>query len=312
MRKVFVVFLFFFCGLLFADEDYKWDLINALIRSDFTTVETIVNSNIDTIPAIERRLILNFTVTYSHGDTTLMTLDLLRRHGILPGSYELYTVINRNQPDNVIQFVVNAGAEANGEILLLAMEKQRYEFARQFILAGVDVNYQYPLSRNYADGMTPLLYAVRYNNFDLVRLLTENDANVNAVDINGSSPLSIARLNENTQISDYLIEQGADQMQEISVVPQVSSGIAEVLGNQSVDFQPGTYMLSGGTTTIRFLGTANTGSISYITSGWPSTGIYLVQNGILTIMIEGSVYTYSVNSNLSFSGNGEVWVRSGS
>ena len=311
MKKALVVFLFFLGGLLFAD-DYKWDLVNALIRSDYRVVENIINSNINTIPSIERRLILNFAVTYSHGDTTLRTLELLRRHDIIPGSYELYIAINRNQPDNVVEFLVDNGAAANGEILLLAMEKQRFEFARQFILAGVDVNYQYPLSRSYADGMTPLLYAVKYNNFELVRLLAENGANVNTRDINGSNSLSLARLNENTQISDYLIERGADQTPEVSAAPQVPTGIASVVGNQAVDFQPGTYLLSGSTTTIRFSGTAASGSISYISGGWPTTGVYMVQNGLMTMMLGGSTYTYRIDSNLSFSGNGEVWVRSGS
>ena len=309
MKRALVVFLFFLGGLLFA-EDYKWDLINALIRNDFRAVEDIINTNISSIPTIEKRLLLNFAVTYSHGDTTLRTLELLQRHNIFPGSYELYMAINRNQPDSVVEFLVNNGAAANGEILLLAMEKQRFEFARQFIFAGVDVNYQYPLSRSYADGMTSLLYAVKYDNFELVRLLVENGANVNTRDINGSNSLAIARLTGNTQISDYLIERGAEQEPEVTTVPQVSAGIAGVLETQ-FSFQPGTYLLSGSTVSIRFSGNASSGSISYISGGWPTTGIYTVQNGIMTMMLEGRTFMYRIDSGSSFSGNGEVWIRSG-
>jgi len=75
--------------------------------------------------------------------------------------------------------------EANGEILLLTMEKQRFILAHQFIESGIDVNYQYPLTKSYADGMTPLLYAVKWDNFDLVKLLLEHGANINARAKNG-------------------------------------------------------------------------------------------------------------------------------
>jgi len=314
MKKSAAILLFFLSAALIA-EDYKWDLVNALIRNDYPVIENIITQNINRVHVSERSLIMNFTVTYSRGDTTLSVLNLLQRYNIRPNAYDLYTAFNRNQSDTVVQYILGTGVNANGEILLLAMEKQRYNFAEQFIRAGVDVNYQYPLSRSYSDGMTPLMHAARSNNFELVQLLVERGAIVNARNRDGNNAFTIAQMNGFTQIGDFLTERGASQV-IISPVQNYNQnlspgGIAGFIETQISEFQPGTYRLSGGTRDIRFIGTANYGNLSFLNNNRLYNGAYQANNGSLTMIMDGRMFVYRVDSLTSFSGNGETWMRIG-
>jgi len=315
MKKSILIFLVFSSGVLFAN-DYKWDLVNALIACDYPAAQRLISQNIDKVSADEKRLIANFAVTYPQGETTLMVLSLLSRHNVRPSSFDLYTAINRYQSDDAVQFILNSGVSANGEILLLAMEKHRFNFARQFILSGCDVNYQYPLSSSYSDGMSPLMYASRAADFELVQLLVNRGANINARNRDGNTALSIAQMNGNAQISEFLMERGAVQTayEPVPVQPQsqTSSGIAGLLNSQNAAFQTGTYRLSSGDRNLTFTGTASYGNISFISGSRLYTGAYQAAGNTLTLVMEGRSFVYKVDSNVSFSGNGETWIRIGS
>ena len=302
-----VVLIFFLTGTLYADN-YQWDLVNALVRNDFQTIENILKENVNTMQPPDKRLVMNFTLVYSRGENTLRVIDLLQAYDIQPNSFDVYTAINRNQPDAVVQLLLRSGAAPNGEILLLAMERQRFDLAKQFIESGIDVNYQYPLSRSYADGMTPLLYASKWNNLELAKMLVESGAEINARASDGNTALSLA---QNGPVYQYLLEQGAVETGGI-VPPEQNTGIAGILDSQTVDFQKGTYRLSGSNVDIRFLGADNYGTISYTRNGRPNTGFFRIENNSMTIIIDGITYRYTIDSAVSFSGNGEVWVRIGS
>jgi len=313
-KKYSILLIFLICqiGILYAN-DYFWELINSFIYSDFRKTETIINENINSMSAQDKRLVMNFALTYSRGENTWYVLNFLISKNILPNSFDLYTAVNRNQSDAVIQTIMRSGVRPNGEILLLAMEKQRFEIARQFIAAGVDVNYRYPLTRNYADGMSPLLYACKWNNFEIIRLLVESGADINTRAVDGSTALTIAETNGNTEMYNYLIEHGAVAAAN-NVSPPRNTGLIETLENQTVNFQTGMYRPIGGTNySMRFTGTANSGSVSYAnnTAGRVYTGIYRVNGNNLTILMEGYTFetVYRIDSNTSFSGNGEAWVR---
>jgi hypothetical protein len=302
--------LFFLAGSLFA-ADYQWDLVNALSKADLPAIETIVKTNINTMSTPDKKLVMNFAVIYARGEDALKVFDLLQKYNIRPDTFDLFTAINRNQSDTVIQFLLNNGIKANGEILLLAMEKQRFNFARQFIEAKVDVNYQYPLTKPYADGMTSFLYAVKHNNFELVKLFLEYGSNINAVAKDGSTALSMAQKNENNIIYNYLAEHGATQAGNNIQQSSQNTGMASILDNQAADFLIGTYRLFGGNTDIKFAGNKQSGNISYTLNGKANKGLYRIENSNISITMEGRTFTYKMDSNISFSGNGEVWVRIG-
>ena len=313
-KKYSILLVFLICqfGILYA-TDYYWDLINSFIYGDFRKTESIINENINSMSAQDKRLVMNFALTYSRGENAGNVLNFLISKNIQPDSFDLYTAVSRNQSIAVIQLIMQSGARPNGEILLLAIERQRFDLARLFIAEGVDVNYQYPLSRNYADGMTPLLYACKWNNFEIARLLVENGANVNSRAVDGNTALTIAETNGNNEMYNYLIEHGA-VVAANNVSPPRNTGIIDTLENQSANFQTGTYRPVGGTNySMRFTGTANSGSISYAnnTAGRVYTGIYRVNGNNLTILIEGYTFEtiYRIDSGESFSGNGESWVR---
>jgi ankyrin repeat protein len=157
--------------------------------------------------------------------------------------------------------------------------------------------------------MTPLLYACKWNNFELVKMLVEHGANVQTRDKNGSNALSIARMNGNTQIADFLLEKGAVES-PYYLPPQQSPSITGFLENW-IAFQTGTYYVLGGNISMKFSGNANSGSISYFVNGMSRTGVYKVEGSNLSLAMDGRTFTYKVDSNMSFSGNGEVWFRSG-
>ena len=315
MKTPLIIVLFFIVCSLSAN-DYKWDLVNALSKNDYPAAEKLINDNIKKVPAAEKPLIMNFALTYSHGDTSLQVLNLLQKHNVRPSAFDLYTAIGRNQPDFVINFILSNGARANGEILLLAMEKQRYDFAHRFINEGADVNYHYPLARNYADGMTSLLHASKNNNFELVKLLVEKGAVINARDKSGNTPLSYALLNQNVQISDFLLERGAVFSQNNTVFTnQQNGGLGSFFDTFINEFKPGSYRLSKSNTAdariINFSGSAGYGVAGFIRNGRVYSGSYQSANGNLTIILEGRSVTYKIDSENSFSGNGEVWEKTG-
>ena len=59
-------------------------------------------------------------------------------------------------------------------------------------------------------GLTPLLYAVREDCFECVKVLVESGADVNLPDPDNVSPLILALINMRFDIASYLIEVGAD------------------------------------------------------------------------------------------------------
>ncbi|MCL2265904.1 MAG: ankyrin repeat domain-containing protein [Treponema sp.] len=314
MKKVLATLLFFAAITLYAN-DFKWDFVNALTKNDYSAAEKIINDNIGKSTAAEKFLMINFTLTYSRGDTALHVLSLLNKHDVRPGPFDLYTAINKNQPDSVVYFIINQGVQANGEILLLAMEKQRFDIARHFIQSGADVNYQYPSNKNYADGMTALLHASKSGNLELVRMLVDRGAGINISDKTGNTALSYAQENGNTQIYEFLLERGANlNFTNNFTRQQQSGGIGSFFDAKTFQFKPGNYRLSrtgGDYRDLRFSGTASYGIIGYFRNDRAYSGTYQSANGSLTVIMDGRLFTYKIDSENSFSGSGEVWQRTG-
>jgi len=312
-RKVFfcLILIIFLYGYSPASaEDYKWNLIDALNKNDLGAIEGILKTNIRTMSAAEKRLVMNFAMNYSSGENTARVCELLLKYDIRPTSFDLYTAINRNRQDSAVRFILNNGGTPNGEILLLTMEKRRFDLARQFIESGVDVNYYYPQTSSNADGMTALLYASKWNNLEMVKLLAEHGANINMRAVNGDTALSIAQKNNNEAIINYLLEKGA--LEANNIQPQ-NTGIAG-MNDQRITFQSGSYRLSsGGTKFLKFTGNASAGTVTSVDSMTYASdnGFYRITGNNMTMTLNGRTFTYRVDTNETFSGNGEIWVRTG-
>ncbi|MCL2244610.1 MAG: ankyrin repeat domain-containing protein [Treponema sp.] len=308
--SVLAVLLIFLSKAVSAD-DYRWSLIEALTKNDMETTENIIKANITSMTAAEKMLVMNFAINYSAGENTIKACELLLKYNIYPNAYDLYTAINRNRQNNAIQLLMQNGASPNGEILLLAMERQRFDLAKQFIETGVDVNYRYPQSSNNTDSMTPLLHAVKWENFEMVKLLLEHGADINQNAFNGDTVLSIAKKTGNNDIYGYLLEHGAAET--INITQGHNTGIANMMDNSVISFQAGSYRLSGNTKYMRFTGTSGSGSVNYvdILNNRSTNGFYRITGNNMTVTMNGYTFMYRIDSNESFSGSGEIWTRSG-
>jgi uncharacterized protein len=81
--------------------------------------------------------------------------------------------------------------------LFVAISKGDIVAVKKFVEYGVDVNE----SRN---GMTPLMYAARYNNPEIAKYLIEKGADISAKDNNGFTALKLAEGGKATQVAEVI------------------------------------------------------------------------------------------------------------
>ncbi len=328
MKKIFsiifsVIFIVLFCSpFAYAqNNNYRRDLVRALSSNDVPAVEKIISDHAERIPESEKRLMYAFALDYSHRNSTMTILRLLQNHNIHPAVFDLFNALNRAHSDEVIQYILSQGTRPNGEILLFAAEKKRFNLVNQFAEMGADVNYIYPDGKDYSNGMTALLYAVQEGNFETVKLLIEKGADINAPDYNGYTPASLAKRMELEEIYAYLIEHGADDVE----IPQAAAetprddthnnaaenseqGMASLMDNRQITLKGGTYRLAGSSAEIIIPGNTSIGAFSYTRQGIPRMGSFRIDNNTIIIMMETRTLTYNIDSESSFSGYGERWV----
>jgi hypothetical protein len=301
---------------LYAD-DYHWNFVNALTQNDIQSAEKILRENYRTMSTAEKRVVYGFVLDYTRSENTLRMLTLLQKYNFHASQFDLFNAINKSHLNSVVDFILNDGIRPNGEILLLTAEKGRWDLAGRFIEMGVDVNYKYSSDKSYADGMTSLMYAAGLGNLEIIKLLVGRGANVNFRANDGSTAASIAYQNGWPEIYTYLKEQGALDFDPLPAVPDESSpasgsGIASLIDGGTTALSNGTYKLSGGNTTIRLLGNNKSGNLIYTrSSGETGSGLFQMVGNSLTVIMEGLTFAYKADSNISFSGHGETWVRIG-
>ncbi len=309
---------------LHAQDNYRRDLVRALSSNDVPAVERIINDYADRVPESEKRLMYAFALDYSHRNSTMTILRILQDHNINPAVFDLFNALNRAHSDEVIQYILNQGIKPNGEILLFAAEKKRFNLVNQFAEMGADVNYTYPDGKDYSNGMTALLYAIQEGNFETVKLLIEKGANVNASNYNGYTPASLSKELESTEIYDYLILHGAEDIevpQAAVETPRVDThnnaaensgqGMASLMDNRQMTLKGGRYRLAGGSAEIIIPGNTSMGAFSYTRQGIPRMGGFRIDRNIIVIMMETRTLTYNIDSESSFSGYGERWILTG-
>ena len=157
------------------------------------------------------------------------------------GSYEdFFSAIEQDKPE-VIQKLLNRGFDPNTVNpkgvpgLLLATQKKSLAMLRVLSQAkGVDLNITNPQSENSLmlaaiqnqlelaqllidqgaevnkTGWTPLHYASTKGHIDMMRLLMENDAYLDAESPNGTTPLMMAAHYGTAKAVKLLLEEGAD------------------------------------------------------------------------------------------------------
>ncbi|WP_035678662.1 ankyrin repeat domain-containing protein [Flavobacterium limnosediminis] len=81
--------------------------------------------------------------------------------------------------------------------LFVAISKGDVATVKKFVEYGVDVN-------ETKNGMTPLMFAVRYNNAEIAKILIEKGADISVKDPNGRTALQLAEAVKATQVAEVI------------------------------------------------------------------------------------------------------------
>ncbi len=134
-----------------------------------------------------------------------------------------WSLKNGAAPDMYIDFYF---AQDDGKTLLHKLceeypyaEEDREEIARLLIDYGADVNavyngHNFNSGDGYAHyencGYTPVLFSAKKGDFDMVKLLVENGADLTVTDCRGKTVLDVFEQTEdNRELYDYLVANGA-------------------------------------------------------------------------------------------------------
>ena len=120
----------------------------------------------------------------------------------------------------LVASVLVAGMAAQPDLrLVTAAEQQHPQRVRELVGAGVDVN------AATADGATALLWAVHWDDHDLVSLLLGAGADPNAAEDHGITPLAMASENASAEMVEVLLAAGVkpDAAQTNGVTPLITA-----------------------------------------------------------------------------------------
>ncbi len=128
--------------------------------------------------------------------------------------YYLYEAIGLQSIPLIEKFIA-AGADVNSEYsgttqLNEAISWKNINIVKKLIDLGANVNLANPESQYPGSTYTPLLTAVQYNLTSMVELLIAAGADINTSDNEGLTPLLKSILDKNYEITEKLIDLGAD------------------------------------------------------------------------------------------------------
>lgn len=81
--------------------------------------------------------------------------------------------------------------------LCIAISKNDTQTATKIIEYGADVNESFK-------GMTPLMFAARYNNLDMFKILLQKGADISVKDSKGKTALNYAQMSNATDVIEFL------------------------------------------------------------------------------------------------------------
>ena len=110
-----------------------------------------------------------------------------------------------NRPENipVLERIGITVAEFGGDAFRSAVSDGNRELAQLLLEKGADIDYHKP-DMVFPYASTPVTEAARSNDFDMVRWLVENGADIKIADKYGDRPYTIAVQNKNQEMADYL------------------------------------------------------------------------------------------------------------
>ena len=142
----------------------------------------------------------NYNLKNSEG-TCCLTIAVTEGHlNILKFFFKKYVTVYSKD-------ILNTTDLDGNTLLNLACKYDYYEIAEFFVKKKCKLDIK---SKGYSGGYAPLHWAVKNNNFQIVRLLIENKANINLTTNNSESPIYLASKYGYKTIFRYLINKGSD------------------------------------------------------------------------------------------------------
>ncbi len=109
-------------------------------------------------------------------------------------------VVMANDPvKDLVTYKVTKVSTVNVSPFCLSIAKGDYEMVKKMIELGTEVN-------KSSEGMTPLMYAARYNRVEIIKLLIANGAKINVKDRKGHTATKYAELSGAKEAKQLLSE----------------------------------------------------------------------------------------------------------
>jgi len=120
------------------------------------------------------------------------------------------------------RMLIEAGADINAKTkdgetaLTLALWNEDFDFAEDLVRRGCELNYEY-LNTETGQHTTPVVEAASWKQYDLVKMMVKNGADLNFANKEGFTPLNIAAAEGHWKMADLLISLGANIKQDKSI-----------------------------------------------------------------------------------------------
>lgn len=319
---------------VYAKETEKYPIYCAVKNKNLNMIKILLDNNFD----LKRE---SYILSYAMENSDENIVKYLVENGADMYSYEitaLYQAVLNLNP-KLVEYFLDKGAsiekaggtDVYGNILMAASGSK---FNNNKNISAVDLKLLESLSQNSAkimqmiidkvdkklindslEGKTPLIIAVGNSYIDTAKILIENGANINAVDIEGWSALSYAVNNGDIEIAKLLLENKAKIKDELLIAiksPIVESRInimkllidnkANINYTDENGFNPLNIAIESGDMELtKFLITNGANVNSLMQDGVSLIGYAIAQNNmdLLQILIENG-------ANVNYT-NGDSW-----
>ncbi|PLW95957.1 MAG: hypothetical protein C0591_10040 [Marinilabiliales bacterium] len=223
-----ILISFLYTSNLFAQNTSETPLISATLYKGVDEVEKVLNEGVDINQQDSRGYTaLIWACSYSSREAYRETAKLLISEGTdvniqsndgnaaiieaAGNSREIFNLLLDKGADLKVKKEDGTGAYYNCMVHMLLygreITEKDLELAELLLTYGAHVD-EAPISGEL-QGFTPLIFAARENNIEVVNFLIEHGADVNAKNVYGDTPLSVAENGKNIKIVEILTANGA-------------------------------------------------------------------------------------------------------
>jgi hypothetical protein len=232
----------------------------------------------------------------------------------------IYWAVFSGYNDNLIQFLIDKGANIQGNALREAVQKKRWSLIPVFVnrMNEDEINYRWTRAEynnekyanpyNPIESKTALMFAAEYGQFNIVRQLIEKGAKVNLRGDSGETAASLAYDNGEIEIYNYLKAKGAIDYEPRQVVQQPTAPAQSTTNVYIQPSEPSSSSSSSSSTPSQNVGKAiadafksplQSGTYSLVGKQEKISLSAIAKSGVITQTSEGRTYqgTYNIDGN---------------